>query len=119
MQRKIDAAALAGGISLIVLGVLFLLDRLRVADFGDVFRYYWPMVFVLIGIPKLFRRRTVWSGLWFITLGTWLQIARLKLFGLTYGTAWPLLLIAFGAGIIIRAVVESVSGASGEERRET
>ena len=119
MTRKVDPGPLAGGMILIVLGTLFLLERLRLAEFGDAFRYYWPMIFVLIGIPKLFSRRTVWSGLWFIALGAWLQIARLKLFGLTFGNSWPLLVIAIGAGIIIRAFTESPNRDRKEERRET
>jgi hypothetical protein len=108
MNRKIETGTLVGGIILIVLGALFLLEELRLTDFGDVIRRYWPMIIVLVGVPKLFSYRTMWSGLWLIAVGGWLQIARLKLFGLTYGTSWPLLLIALGAGIIIRAFVEAV-----------
>ena len=56
--------------------------------------------------------------MWLITLGVWLQIARLKLFGLTFRTSWPLLLIALGAGIILRAFIDSLAKRKGEERRE-
>ncbi|HUP47477.1 MAG TPA: DUF5668 domain-containing protein, partial [Thermoanaerobaculia bacterium] len=93
---------------MIALGVLFLLSRLEVADFGQLVRRYWPMIVVLVGLPKLAARDTVWSGLWLITVGIWLQMAHLKIFDLTYGSSWPLLLIALGAGMIVRAVVESL-----------
>ncbi|HUP46435.1 MAG TPA: DUF5668 domain-containing protein [Thermoanaerobaculia bacterium] len=106
--RKIDTGALTGGIIMITLGVLFLLSRFDVADFGHLIRRWWPMIPVMIGIPKLFSRETVWSGMWLITIGIWLQLCRLEVYGLTYSTAWPLLLIALGAGMVLRAVVESM-----------
>ena len=112
--RKIDGGTLAGGLILIALGALFLLERFTDLDFGDVVHSYWPMILVLIGVPKLFRPRTVWSGLWLIAIGVWLQIAHLRLFGVTFRNSWPLLLIALGAGMILRALVEA--GMRREER---
>jgi len=117
MNRKVDNGSLVAGFILIALGTVFLLDRLNIAEFGDVFRRYWPMILVLIGLPKLFRRERLWSGLWLITLGVWLQMARLQLFGLTFRTSWPLLLIALGGGITLRALMEAAAPKE-EERRE-
>jgi cell wall-active antibiotic response 4TMS protein YvqF len=105
-KRRVDSGALFGGLVLIAVGALFLLDRLDVADFGYVTRRYWPLIVVAFGVSKLLHRH-VWAGLWMITIGAWLQAARLRLFGLTFGTSWPLLLIAFGAGLVIRTVIES------------
>ena len=105
-EKKVDAGALTGGVIMIALGVLFLLSRLHFAEFGDVVRRYWPMIVVLVGIPKLFARETIWSGLWLITVGVWLQISHLRLFDLSYRTSWPLLLIALGAGMVLRAVID-------------
>ncbi len=113
VQRR--TGSLVGGLILIALGIGFLLDQLDIAEFSGIVRRYWPMILVLIGLPKLFRRESVWSGLWLIAIGTWLQIADLHLFGLTYRTSWPLLLIALGAGIILRAIIEA---APPEERHE-
>ena len=45
------------GIVLILLGVLFLLDNMRVLDFNDVVYRYWPALLVLWGIMVLVRRR--------------------------------------------------------------
>jgi hypothetical protein len=41
-------------------------------------------------------------------------MVRLHLFGLTFRTSWPLLLIALGAGIIIRTFIESAMPGEGE-----
>jgi hypothetical protein len=64
-------------------------------------------VIVTFGVTRLFDRASFWSGMWLVTAGAWLQIARLKIFGLTYGTSWPLLLIALGAGMIVKTLLES------------
>jgi predicted membrane protein len=45
------------GMVLILLGLLFLLDNLGIADFGEVIRMYWPVILILWGISALFRKR--------------------------------------------------------------
>ncbi len=117
-KKRIDGGALVGGLVLIAVGLLFLLDRFDFAEFGDLFRWYWPMIIVFIGLAKLFRRGAFWSGLWLMTIGAWLQVAHLRLFGLTYRTSWPLLLIALGGGIIARTVIESLRPRHEEDRHE-
>ena len=42
-------------------------------------------------------------GLWLMTVGAWLIASMAQLFGLTFRTSWPLLLIAGGAFIVARA----------------
>ena len=107
-KKKVDTGALTGGIIMITIGAIFLLSRLDVADFGAVVRRWWPMIPVLFGMTRLFSRETVWSGLWLITIGVWLQLCRMEVWDLTYSTAWPLLLIALGAGMVLRAVIDSM-----------
>jgi hypothetical protein len=109
VKRTIDRGSLTWGLILIGIGAVFLFAQLDILDFETVIHRYWPMILVVIGVPMLFQRRRVWSGLWLITIGVWLQIARLKLFGLTYRTSWPLLLIALGAGIAIRALIDTAA----------
>jgi hypothetical protein len=117
-KNKVDSSYLTGGIIMITLGIVFLLSRFDVADFGSIVRRWWPMIPVIIGATKLFSRETVWGGLWLITIGVWLQMCRLELFDLTYATAWPLLLIALGAGMVLRAVADSMFPRR-EERHES
>lgn len=45
------------GILLILFGILFLLDNLGFADFGDVIKTFWPLIFILWGINILFRKK--------------------------------------------------------------
>jgi len=118
MNRKIDRGALINGLLLIGVGILFLLDRLHVEDFGDLLRMYWPCVIILFGVSHLMRRESIWSGAWLVVIGTWLQLIRLHLFGLTYGNSWPLILIASGAGITLRALVDRGVKTPKEDRIE-
>ena len=45
------------GIVLITIGVLFLLDNLGVADFGDMVHDYWPLILILWGLSIVMRGR--------------------------------------------------------------
>ncbi|MBI5476030.1 MAG: hypothetical protein HY964_04760 [Ignavibacteriales bacterium] len=46
---------LFGGLILITFGVLFLLDNLGYADFGEVISNYWPLILIFWGISILIR----------------------------------------------------------------
>lgn len=105
-EKKLDPKGLAWGLLLIALGALFLLENLDVASIGFLVRRYWPMIVVAVGLPKLFDRATVWSGLWLVAVGGWLQMCHMRIAGLTYGSSWPLLLIVLGGGMIARALIE-------------
>ncbi len=41
------------GVVLILLGVLFLLERLGYLDVGEVFSTYWPVILILVGIKLI------------------------------------------------------------------
>jgi hypothetical protein len=105
VRRRIDPDSLFTGLVLVAVGVAFL-----TGDFGHIVRNFWPMILVLLGVPKLFHRRTIWAGLWLISIGVWLQMVHLHLFGMRYGNAWPLLLIAVGVGIALRALFDVTGG---------
>jgi hypothetical protein len=116
--RKSDAASLVTGLILIGVGILFLMDRFHVADVGEMLRMYWPMGLILIGVPQLFRRESMWSGLWFVALGAWFQLVRLQIMGLTFRNSWPLILIVFGAGITLRALLDNESAVPNGEQHD-
>ena len=105
-QRRVDTAALFSGLILIAVGVLFLLDRLHIVHFGWVIGHYWPVFVAALGVRSLLRGR-IWNGLWFLAVAAWMQMSVLHIYGLTFGSSWPLLLIAYGAGMVIRAAIDS------------
>jgi hypothetical protein len=107
-RRHIDGDQIFWGLFLIGAGAVLLLGRLGIADFSWMLRKLWPLFIVIIGMSKLFHRRSVWSGLWMIALGAWLQAVTLHFYRFTYESSWPLLLVILGAGIILRTIVGSV-----------
>jgi hypothetical protein len=107
--QKVNTGTLVTGFVLISIGVLFLLERFEVASFGELIHTWWPLIFIIIGVPKLFERDTFWAGLWFLTIGAWLQAVRLHLYGLTYSNSWPLLLIVIGAGMVVRTFIDAIA----------
>jgi hypothetical protein len=96
------------GIFLIALGVLFLVERSGIwgiAGMGD----WWPLILIVIGVTHLVERR-LGSALTMILLGAWFLAVTSGWMGLTYGNSWSLVLVAVGAGIVVKAL-------TGEERR--
>jgi hypothetical protein len=96
------------GIFLIALGGLFLFERFGVWGFTGI-GAWWPLILVVIGIIHLIERRGG-SALTMILLGAWFLAVTSGWMGLTYENSWPLVLVAAGAGIVVKAL-------TGEERR--
>jgi hypothetical protein len=106
-RQRINADGVFWGLLLIGGGSLLLLQRFRFADFSWNLGSWWPLFIVLIGMSKLAHRRSIWSGLWLIAVGAWLQAVTFHWYGLTYNSSWPLLLVILGAGMIGRTIIES------------
>lgn len=119
-RKRIDGDQIFWGLFLVAAGIFLLLGRLGIADFSWTLRKFWPLIVVIIGISKLVHRRSVWGGLWMITLGAWLQAVTLHYRGFTYESSWPLLLVILGAGIIVRSIVGPArrEDAGDDEERE-
>jgi hypothetical protein len=103
---------------LIVIGLLFLLDNLRVLP-GDIWSTIfnlWPLILVGMGIDGLWRRQGIVTAVLFIGVGIVFLLANLGYltmsildFSLHF---WPILLIAIGFDVFIgrRSVVASLIG---------
>ena len=50
------------------------------------------------------RRRGATSGFWLIGVGVWMLVSQLHVFGLDYGTSWPLFIILAGVIMVMRGV---------------
>jgi predicted membrane protein len=90
------------GIALIIVGVLFLLDKFTALNFGGILSEWWPAIFIIIGLIKL-QGQDRGAGLIFILIGAlllltihdiveWNSIWRL----------WPLILIFIGLSMIFK-----------------
>ena len=90
------------GLILIALGVLFLLDRLLIVDFGNFVGMWWPMILIGVGLWHLAVRRRRWGGpLLLIALGIFFQVERLGWFAWwSAHNLWPVVLIAVGLWLL-------------------
>ena len=101
---------LVGGLVALV-GVMLLVDRLGDRD-TSLLHSWWPFVLIIMGAARLAtprrscdgRPRSIRSGVWLIVVGLWGLVSESHLYGLTYQTAWPLLVIASGAMIVWRSL---------------
>jgi hypothetical protein len=103
------------GLFLLAAGTILLLSNLHVINISWTMRRYWPLIVIIVGLSHIFRRKTVWSGLWIVAVGAWLQAVTLHLYGFTYESSWPFLLIALGGAIVIRTIAESARRRNAEE----
>ena len=111
---------IVGGVLLLVLGGGMLLDTTGIADIR-MGRLIAPLVLISIGVSSLLsgsitngederqgrrrsRRRDSLGGLWLVGIGAWMLASQTHLFGLTFGTSWPLLVILTGIMIVIRGI---------------
>ena len=95
------------GVAIIAVGVLLLLDRLDFVQLHSVWRA-WPLFLVALGISHLIQgwgTHEVGSGAWLVLIGLWLLVGNYGVWGLGFGRSWPLLVIATGASMIVKAVL--------------
>lgn len=122
-QRSLKPGALIAGAILLTIGAGMLLDPTGTLSINPG-RLIGPFILIGLGIANLFgshncgagrarlseqqwrTRRTAGSmgGLWLLGLGCWMLVSQTHLFGLTFATSWPLLLILVGLLIAMRGV---------------
>lgn len=105
------------GSILIILGIFFLLQNFNIIWIGSIGRH-WPLILILAGAAKLLwpeSRNGTGSGLWLFFIGVWCYVSTLHIAGLTFGTSWPILLIAVGLKAIWKASGHVPSPANGKE----
>jgi hypothetical protein len=94
------------GLSLAAFGIVYTLSNLGLVEAGSVLRF-WPALFVLFGLARIgaSRSRTdvVHGGLWTL-VGAALLLDRLHLLPVRVWDLWPLLLVFFGASMVMRAM---------------
>lgn len=100
---------IAFGIALIAAGSLFLLDRFGIVPLGEPW-HIWPAVIAIFGLARIvFPRgaRDVLKGAFLIAIAGWLYACIEHLWGWTFATTWPIILIALGAKALASGIIGS------------
>ncbi len=94
------------GVVIITLGIVFLLDEMRVIDAEDVLRF-WPALTLVWGgmlLTGLCCRRNIAVGLLVSFFSVWLLLLRLDIVRRDPWDLWPLVLIVLGATMVLTAL---------------
>lgn len=106
MDRRHESQVLTG-VVMIVLGLIFLGDRLDVVPRLD-FARLWPVLLIVIGVGSLISRREDarhGSGGWLIFVGALFLLNSYRV--LTLHQSWPLFIVAGGVSMIFARDRES------------
>ena len=118
--RGVLPGAIVAGVILLALGIAMLADRTGLVDVR-VNRLVAPLVLIAMGTAIVLdrdrtaerrrrdgriarRRRGGIGGIWLVGVGSWMLISQSHLFGLTFHTSWPIIVIMAGVIIVIRGV---------------
>lgn len=102
-QPKNSNGQLIGGLVLIAVGAIFLMDRFDLFDVGWVIRRFWPSVLIFIGVMQILngKTRSLTGPLVLIAIGAIFQADRLRLFDWRFNKLWPVILIAIGVAMLL------------------
>lgn len=115
-RRPLINAHVLIGSAMIVVGVAFLLGLVRGWEI-EFWSSWWTVLLFGLGFirfvdPGFERgiRRSRRAGLWLMMIGAWGFISQNELFGLDFGTSWPLLVIGVGIITVWKAIEGRNSG---------
>lgn len=94
------------GVLVIGVGVLFLLDNLDIFEFRHALGF-WPLAFIIAGLIALSGkgpRSGNYVGVVLIAIGVLMMLGRLGFLYVSWGTLWPLVLIALGGLVLFRSL---------------
>jgi hypothetical protein len=120
-SRRPDTGQIVVGLIILAMGGMLLLDRVAPGTYS--MRAWWPFVLIVMGATRMIdgpgdnrrergKRR---SGVWLIVVGLWGLVNEWRLFGLSYGTSWPLLVMASGAMMVWRSLEARTQATSRRE----
>jgi hypothetical protein len=108
---------LVWGLVVVGVGVALLLDSMQMIHVESMW-HYAPLLLVIVGMNKMVgypTARHFTSGLWEMILGLWLFAVFERMYGLTFGNSWPILVIAFGAKMALEPWIRARFAVDGNE----
>ncbi|MBZ5607435.1 MAG: cell wall-active antibiotics response protein [Acidobacteriia bacterium] len=107
-RRRYHSSAsgmLIGGV-IVTLGLVLLLDNMGIVRFNDVWRY-WPVLLIIWGISRVLDAQTMSGYIWggaIALVGAFILLDNLDIIVFNFDLIWPLVIIAFGLSMLLRAV---------------
>lgn len=108
------------GLLIMAAGVVLLLDQTGIIEVGPVGRY-WPLVLVAFGIGAMTgpaEKRDVGGGAMLIVFGLWILACTQHWQGLTFRNSWPLVFVAIGIKMVLRALAPKQAASVHQAARE-
>ena len=107
-HQRIPVGKLALGLVLLAVGVATFLEAVDLWDSGPLWSY-WPLILIAIGganeVDAIRRRRSDGSYV-LLGIGIWMFAGAFRVFGLSYGQAFPIALIVAGLGVVLHAIID-------------
>ena len=94
------------GLLVVGMGILFLLDNLDILNFRHAVGF-WPLVFIVAGCAALLGngpRSGNYVGGVLVAIGVLMILGRMGFFYISWGTLWPLVMIALGGLVLYRSL---------------
>ncbi|HEX7154580.1 MAG TPA: DUF5668 domain-containing protein [Thermoanaerobaculia bacterium] len=107
-RHHLDTAKLCAGVLMLLIGTTAFLDAIDVLDVPSP-RHWWPLILVVVGAVSeagALRQRQSSGGFALMGTGLWLFVGAHEIFGFTYRSAFPLLIICVGLGMIVHAIID-------------
>ena len=108
------------GLLLMAAGVVLLLDQQGVIEIGSI-GHWWPLVLVVLGLWKISApegERDAAGGAMLVVFGAWLLACNHHWMGLTYGNSWPLVFVAMGVKMMVKALTPGRSATAAADAKE-
>ena len=115
--KKRSSGELFAGLIIMGVGVLFLLRNIDLIEFP--FHKLWPLIFLVIGIARLFSASN-WESrsdsiFWFFMSAAFF-IGSNHIWGFSNHETWPLILIGVGLGVLAKSVARQFRSRLSEEQ---
>jgi predicted membrane protein len=105
-RHRSPATGLVIGSIIVLVGLALLLDNMGIVQFHDVWRY-WPVFLIIYGVSRILDGQTVSSYVWggaVALIGAFILLDNLDIVVFNFDLIWPMLVIAFGLSMLVRAM---------------
>jgi predicted membrane protein len=104
-QHSTASGILFGGV-IVLLGLVLLLDNMGIVRFHDVWRY-WPVLLIIWGASRILSSQSLAGYVWgggVALVGALFLLDNLEIIYFNFDLIWPMIIIAFGLSMLLRAV---------------